>query len=68
MGHSTIRRALLAAFAICFCFNFVDVASARRQPLELGEGETANDAVRRGILAGDRIPTNIQQIRDRLSA
>lgn len=64
--HSHLRRALLAACAGWFCFILGDTSSARVQPLRLGAGETANDAVRRGILAGKQVPRNTRALRARL--
>jgi hypothetical protein len=70
MFEPTPRRLLLFAAVLWICSagaSFV-IPLGAEQPLQLGAGASADDAVRGGLLAGDRIPRSIHDIRARLLA
>jgi hypothetical protein len=66
MRHLHSRGARLAACAVLILVVVGGTRIAGRRTQNFGDGETADDAVRRGILAGDRIPRNIHEIRELL--
>ncbi len=66
MRHLHSRGARLAACAVLILVVVSGARVAGRRTQNFGDGETADDAVRRGILAGDRIPRNIREVRELL--
>ena len=62
----SFHRFVLAASLAWIGHDLGDVPLAAQPSVHLGKGVTADDAVRRGLLAGDRIPRTIHDIRARL--
>src|SRR5438094_9669467 len=58
-----LRGAVVLA---CFAASPAGAADDAAAVLELGAGAKANDAVRRGILAGKTLPRNVFEVRQRL--